>query len=149
MPQTRFVTSKAFARGLNPIVVVNKIDRPARARLGRDQVFDLFDRLGASDEQLDFPIVYTSALNGIAGLDRTKHGEDMTPLFETIVEHCAAAAVDPDGPFQLQISRAGLLELCRRHRYRAHPARGMVAAERAGGGGQARRRQAQRPRAAA
>ena len=86
MPQTRFVTSKAFERGLNPIVVVNKIDRPgARPDWVIDQVFDLFDRLGANDTQLDFPIIYTSAILGIAGLDPSEMAEDMTPLFEEVI----------------------------------------------------------------
>jgi len=105
MPQTRFVTSKAFQHGLRPIVVVNKIDKPgARPDWVIDQVFDLFDRLGATDEQLDFPIVYASAINGYAGLDDRVSGGDMTPLFEAIIEHCPAPDVDPDGPFQMQIS---------------------------------------------
>ncbi|MGR9072774.1 MAG: translational GTPase TypA [Gammaproteobacteria bacterium] len=105
MPQTRFVTQKAFAMGLNPIVVINKIDRPgARPDWVVDQTFDLFDRLGATDEQLDFPIVYTSALNGYAGLDSTTEGGDMTPLFETIVEKVNPPDVDVDGPFQMQVS---------------------------------------------
>jgi GTP-binding protein len=105
MPQTRFVTSKAFQHGLRPIVVINKIDRPgARPDWVIDQVFDLFDRLGASDEQLDFPIIYASALNGYAGLDNEVREGDMTPLFEAIVEHCPAPEVDPDSPFQMQIS---------------------------------------------
>jgi GTP-binding protein len=105
MPQTRFVTSKAFERGLKPIVVVNKIDRPgARPDWVIDQVFDLFDRLGATDEQLDFPIVYTSALNGIAGLDPSDMASDMTPLFEMIVNKVSPPKVDLDGPFQMQIS---------------------------------------------
>ena len=105
MPQTRFVTSKAFAHGLRPIVVVNKIDRPgARPDWVIDQVFELFDRLGASDEQLDFPIVYASAINGYAGLDNSVHEGDMTPLFEAIVQHCPAPEVDPDAPFQMQVS---------------------------------------------
>lgn len=105
MPQTRFVTQKAFAQGLNPIVVINKIDRPgARPDWVVDQVFDLFDRLGATDEQLDFPIVYTSALLGHATLDLNQLSEDMTPLFETIVKHVPAPNVDPNGPFQMQIS---------------------------------------------
>src|SRR5690606_15646647 len=91
MPQTRFVTQKAFEQGLNPIVVINKIDRPgARPDWVMDQVFDLFDRLGATDEQLDFPIVYTSAINGIAGLSPDDMASDMTPLFETIVEKVKA-----------------------------------------------------------
>ncbi|EXJ13333.1 translational GTPase TypA [Imhoffiella purpurea] len=105
MPQTRFVTSKAFEHGLRPIVVINKIDRPgARPDWVIDQVFDLFDRLGASDEQLDFPIVYASAINGYAGLDDSVSEGDMTPLFEAIVQHCPAPEVDPDAPFQMQVS---------------------------------------------
>ena len=105
MPQTRFVTEKALARGLRPIVVVNKIDRTgARPDWAVDQTFDLFDRLGASDEQLDFPIVYCSAINGYAGLESSVSSGDMTPLFETIVEHVSPPEVDPDGPFQLQVS---------------------------------------------
>ncbi|QEI14332.1 translational GTPase TypA [Cellvibrio japonicus] len=105
MPQTRFVTSKAFEQGLNPIVVINKIDRPgARPEWVIDQVFDLFDRLGASEEQLDFPVVYASALNGVAGLDPDNIAEDMTPLFQMIVDKVKPPAVDLDGPFQMQIS---------------------------------------------
>jgi GTP-binding protein len=105
MPQTRFVTQKAFEQGLNPILVVNKIDRPgARPHWVIDQVFDLFDRLGATDEQLDFPIIYASALNGIAGLEADQLAEDMTPLFEMIVDRVQPPAVDADGPFQMQIS---------------------------------------------
>lgn len=105
MPQTRFVTQKAFALGLKPIVVINKIDRPgARPDWVVDQTFDLFDRLGATDEQLDFPIVYASALNGYAGLEVNVTGGDMTPLFETIVEKVSPPKVDMDGPFQMQVS---------------------------------------------
>ena len=105
MPQTRFVTAKAFERGLNPIVVVNKIDRPgARPDWVIDQVFDLFDSLGATDEQLDFPIIYASALNGIAGLDPDDMASDMAPLFEMIAEQVAPPNVDAEGPLQLQIS---------------------------------------------
>ena len=105
MPQTRFVTQKAFNHGLRPIVVVNKIDREgARPSWVIDQVFDLFDRLGASDAQLDFPIVYASALGGYAGLDDGVREGDMQPLFRAIVEHCPPPPVDPDGPFQMQIS---------------------------------------------
>ena len=105
MPQTRFVTQKAFKHGLRPIVVINKIDRPgARPNWVVDQVFDLFDRLGATDAQLDFPIVYASALNGYAGLDEQVRAGDMTPLFEAIVQHCPPPPVDPDGPFQMQVS---------------------------------------------
>jgi GTP-binding protein len=106
MPQTRFVTTKAFARGLNPIVVVNKVDRPgARPTWVVDQVFDLFDRLGATETQLDFPIVYASALNGVAGLSPDKIGTDMTALFETIVDKVQPPVADLDGPFQMQISQ--------------------------------------------
>jgi len=105
MPQTRFVTEKAFKHGLKPIVVVNKIDRDgARPDWVIDQTFDLFDRLGATDTQLDFPIVYCSALNGYAGLDSQAREGDMTPLFETIVAHCPPPPVDPDGPFQMHVS---------------------------------------------
>ena len=105
MPQTRFVTQKAFNHGLRPIVVVNKIDRDgARPSWVIDQVFDLFDRLGANDHQLDFPIVYASALGGYAGLDDTVRDGDMQPLFRAIVEHTPRPPVDPDGPFQMQIS---------------------------------------------
>ncbi len=105
MPQTRFVTSKAFARGLKPIVVINKIDRPgARPDWVVDQVFDLFANLGASDEQLDFPIIYASAINGTAGLSLDKIGDTMEALFETIISRVPPPAVDIDGPFQMQIS---------------------------------------------
>jgi GTP-binding protein len=105
MPQTRFVTQKAFARGLRPIVVINKIDRAgARPDWVLNQTFDLFDRLGATDEQLDFPVVYASALNGYAGLEPQVREGDMSPLFGAILEHCPAPDVDPKGPFQMQIS---------------------------------------------
>ena len=105
MPQTRFVTSKAFEQGLNPIVVVNKVDRPgARPDWVVDQVFDLFDRLGATDEQLDFPIIYTSAIQGIAGLDHEEMGVDMQPLFQTVIDKVPAPRVNSDGPLQMQIS---------------------------------------------
>ena len=105
MPQTRFVTSKAFEKGLNPIVVINKIDRPgARPDWVMDQVFDLFDRLGATDEQLDFPVIYASALNGIAGDDPDNMAEDMTPLFEMVVEKVSPPQVEIDKPFQMQVS---------------------------------------------
>ncbi len=106
MPQTRFVTQKAFAHGLRPIVVVNKVDRPgARPDWVVDQVFDLFVNLDATDEQLDFPIIYTSALQGIAGTDHTAMGNDMTDLYQTIVDHVPAPNVDLDGPLQMQISQ--------------------------------------------
>lgn len=105
MPQTRFVTQKAFALGFKPIVVINKVDRDgARPHWVLDQTFDLFDRLGASDEQLDFPVVYTSAIQGYASLDADVKGDDMTPLFETIVRHVPVPDVDEDGPLQMQIS---------------------------------------------
>ncbi|KTC88011.1 MULTISPECIES: translational GTPase TypA [Legionella] len=105
MPQTRFVTQKAFARGLKPIVVINKIDRPgARPHWVMDQVFDLFDNLGATDEQLDFPVVYTSALNGYAKLDLEDDSTDMAPLLQTIIDRVAPPDVDEEGPFQMQIS---------------------------------------------
>ena len=105
MPQTRFVTQKAFDQGLNPILVINKVDRPgARPDWVLDQVFDLFDRLGGTDEQLDFPVVYASALNGIAGLDDQDMAEDMTPLFNLITEKVNPPSVDLDGPLQMQIS---------------------------------------------
>ena len=105
MPQTRFVTQKAFARGLKPIVVINKCDRPgARPDWVIDQVFDLFDNLGATDEQLDFPIVYASALSGWASLDVNNPGDSMEPLFETIIEKVTPPEANRDGPFQMQIS---------------------------------------------
>ena len=105
MPQTRFVTQKAFKHGLRPIVVINKIDRDeARPGWVLDQTFDLFDRLGATDEQLDFPVVYASALRGFAGLDSTVRDGDMQPLFKTIVDHCPPPDVDVDGALQLQVT---------------------------------------------
>ncbi|WPC05522.1 translational GTPase TypA [Pseudomonas benzenivorans] len=106
MPQTRFVTQKAFKAGLRPIVVVNKIDRPgARPDWVIDQIFDLFDNLGATEEQLDFPIVYASALNGIAGMDHENMDDHMDALFQAIVDHVPAPNVDVSGPFQMQISQ--------------------------------------------
>ncbi|MEA3149337.1 MAG: GTP-binding protein [Gammaproteobacteria bacterium] len=105
MPQTRFVTQKAFKHGLRPIVVINKIDRDeARPGWVLDQTFDLFDRLGATDEQLDFPVVYASALRGFSGLDSGVRDGDMQPLFKTIVDHCPPPDVDVDGPLQLQVT---------------------------------------------
>ncbi|WP_367607038.1 translational GTPase TypA [Legionella sp. W05-934-2] len=105
MPQTRFVTQKAFAQGLKPIVVINKIDRPgARPDWVVDQVFDLFDNLGATDEQLDFPIIYASALNGYAMLELADEAKDMEPLLQTIIEKVSPPPVDENGPFQMQIS---------------------------------------------
>ncbi|WP_016614117.1 GTP-binding protein, partial [Yersinia pestis] len=106
MPQTRFVTKKAFAHGLKPIVVINKVDRPgARPDWVVDQVFDLFVNLDATDEQLDFPIIYASALMGIAGEDHNDMAEDMTPLYQAIIDHVPAPDVDSSGPLQMQISQ--------------------------------------------
>lgn len=105
MPQTRFVTQKAFALGLKPIVVINKVDRPgARPDWVLDQTFDLFDRLGATEEQLDFPVVYASALNGYAGLDSEVKDGDMTPLFQTIIDKVHPPLVDIEGAFQMQVT---------------------------------------------
>jgi len=105
MPQTRFVTKKALALGLKPIVVVNKVDRDgARPDWVVNQTFDLFDKLGASDEQLDFPVVYASALNGWASLDWKQPGTDMRPLFDAVLKHVPLPAGDPEGPLQLRIS---------------------------------------------
>ena len=105
MPQTRFVTQKAFAYGFTPIVVINKIDRDgARAHWVLDQTFELFDRLGATDKQLDFPVIYASALLGYTGTDADVRSGDMSPLFDAIIRHVDAPAVDIDGPLQLQVS---------------------------------------------
>ncbi len=105
MPQTRFVTQKAFAMGFRPIVVINKVDRPgARPDWVLNQTFDLFDKLGATDEQLDFPVIYASGLNGYAGLDESVREGDLTPLFEALIEHVPAPPVDPAGPFQMQVT---------------------------------------------
>ena len=106
MPQTRFVTQKAFQMGFKPIVVINKVDRPgARPDWVLNATFDLFDRLGATDEQLDFPVVYASGLQGYAGMDASVRSGNMDPLFQTIVDKVPAPAVDPDGPFQMRISQ--------------------------------------------
>ncbi|VAX08900.1 GTP-binding protein TypA/BipA [hydrothermal vent metagenome] len=105
MPQTRFVTQKAFKHGLRPIVVINKVDRDgARSDWVIDQTFDLFDQLGATDAQLDFPVIYASAINGYAGMEADVCSGDMTPLFEALVANCPAPKVDLEGPFQMQIS---------------------------------------------
>ena len=105
MPQTRFVTQKAFDQGLNPILVINKVDRPgARPDWVLDQVFDLFDRLGGNDEQLDFPVIYASALNGVAGLDEDAMAEDMAPLLDLILEKVNPPEVNDEGALQMQIS---------------------------------------------
>jgi len=105
MPQTRFVTQKAFEMGFRPIVVINKVDRDgARPHWVLDQTFELFDQLGASEEQLDFPVVYASALHGYAGLEDSVREGDMNPLFETIVNEVNAPEVNLDGPFQMRIT---------------------------------------------
>ena len=131
MPQTRFVTLKALKLGLAPIVVVNKVDRPgARPEWVVNQTFELFDRIGATEEQLDFPVVYASALNGWATLDvkvakahATPQSADMRPLFETILAHVPAPVGDPDEPLQFQVARARLLELRRAAWHRTDPPR--------------------------
>jgi len=106
MPQTRFVTQKAFQMGFKPIVVINKVDRPgARPDWVLNQTFDLFDRLGATNEQLDFPVIYASGLNGYAGLDENVRSGDMTPLYEAIMTHVPKPPVDAEGPFQMRISQ--------------------------------------------
>ncbi len=105
MPQTRFVTQKAFDQGLRPIVVINKVDRDgARPDWVLSEVFDLFDRLGATEEQLDFPVIYASALNGVAGLEADQLANDMAPLFQTVIDHVPPPPVNADAPFQMQIS---------------------------------------------
>ncbi len=139
MPQTRFVTQKAFQRGLNPIVVVNKIDRPgARPDWVVNQVFDLFDRLGATEEQLDFPVIYTSALNGYASLDSNAREGNMDPLFQIVTERVPAPPVDPEGAFQMQISQlayssyVGIIGIGRIQRGRARTNMPIVAIDREG-----------------
>jgi len=139
MPQTRFVTQKAFKAGLNPIVVINKIDRPeARPDWVVDQVFDLFGRLGASDAQLDFPVVYTSAVDGVAGLEMDSISKDMTPLLEVIVGKVKPPQVDPEGPFQMQIcaldynNYVGVIGLGRVQRGRVRPQMPVVVIDREG-----------------
>ncbi|KMJ54735.1 MULTISPECIES: translational GTPase TypA [Vogesella] len=105
MPQTRFVTKKALALGLRPIVVINKVDRPgARPDWVVDQTFDLFDKLGANDEQMDFPVIYASGLNGFAKLELEEESDNMRPLFETVLKHVPTPAGDADAPLQFQIS---------------------------------------------
>jgi len=140
MPQTRFVTQKAFKAGLNPIVVINKIDREeARPDWVVDQVFDLFGRLGATDEQLDFPVVYASAVTGVAGLEMNALASDMTPLLQLIVDRVKPPAVDPDGPFQMQIcaldysSYVGVIGLGRIQRGRIQGNTPIVVIDRDGG----------------
>ncbi|WP_292750013.1 GTP-binding protein, partial [Methylophaga sp. UBA3593] len=105
MPQTRFVTQKALALGLKPIVVINKIDKPsARPGWVLDQTFDLFANLDATDEQLDFDVIYASGLNGFAGMEDTVREGDMTPLFQLVVDRVSPPAVDPEGPFRMQVT---------------------------------------------
>jgi GTP-binding protein len=137
MPQTRFVTKKALALGLKPIVVINKVDRPsARIDWVVNQTFDLFDKLGATEEQLDFPVVYASALNGFASLDPEVREGTMRPLFEAILQHVPVRPADPDGPLQLQItsldysSYVGRIGVGRVARGRVKP--GMAVAVRSG-----------------
>jgi GTP-binding protein len=139
MPQTRFVTRKAFAHGLKPIVVINKIDRPgARPSWVLDQTFDLFDKLGATEEQLDFPVVYASALNGYASLDAAATSGDMTPLFEAIVKHVPPPPVNLDGPFQMQVtsldysSYVGAIAIGRIQRGRVKPGQAITVIDRDG-----------------
>ena len=139
MPQTRFVTQKAFQRGLKPIVVVNKIDRyGSRPDWVVNQTFDLFDRLGATEEQLDFPVIYTSALNGYASLDHNAREGNMDPLFQIITERVPAPDVDPEGPFQMQISQlayssyVGIIGIGRVQRGRAKTNMPVVAIDREG-----------------
>ena len=145
MPQTRFVTRKAFAHGLRPIVVINKVDRPgARPSWVLDQTFDLFDRLGATEDQLDFPVVYTSALHGFAGLDPDVSGGDMTPLFQTIVKFVPPPNVDLDGPFQMRVSNldyssyVGAIAIGRIQRGRARPNQPITIVDRNGSARSAR-----------
>ncbi len=139
MPQTRFVTQKAFAQGLNPIVVVNKIDRDgARPDWVINEVFDLFDKLGATEEQLDFPVIYASALEGIAGMDAEDLREDMTDLFEVIVDKVPAPPVTVDAPLQMQISAldyssyVGVIGVGRIARGTARPNQAVVIVDREG-----------------
>jgi small GTP-binding protein len=123
MPQTRFVTQKAFAMGFRPIVVINKIDRPgARPHWVLDRTFDLFDRLGATDEQLDFPVIYASALHGYAGLEERCAG-DMTRCLKPLSTMSTRRDVDPAGAVSVTGQFAGLQQLCRRHRHRPHSPR--------------------------
>ncbi len=139
MPQTRFVTQKAFAMGFKPIVVVNKVDRPgARPDWVVGQTFDLFDRLGATEEQLDFTVVYASALNGYAGMEADVRDGDMTPLFQTIIEKVSPPPVDLDGPFQMRVTSldysnyVGIIGVGRIQRGRIKPNQQVVVVDRDG-----------------
>src|SRR4051812_1028534 len=141
MPQTRFVTRKALALGLKPILVVNKVDRPgARPDWVVNATFDMMDKLGASEDQLDFPVVYASALLGTATLDLKQAGTDMRPLFETILERVPAPKGAPDGPLQLQISNidyssyVGRIGIGRIARGRLRPAQDVVVLQGPDGG---------------
>lgn len=140
MPQTRFVTQKAFDQGLKPIVVINKVDREgARPDWVLNEVFDLFDRLGATDEQLDFPVIYASAIQGIAGNEADQLADDMEPLFQLIVDRVPPPNVDPETPFQMQISAldynsyVGLIGVGRITRGRVRPNTQVVIVDREGG----------------
>ncbi len=133
MPQTRFVLRKALAQGLKPLVVINKLDRPgARADWVVNQTFDLFDKLGAAEDQLDFPVIYASALQGWASRDAKEVGKDMSPLFEAILEYVPVRDEDPEGPLQLQIcsldysSYVGKIGIGRIHRGRVRPLQDVV-----------------------
>ena len=139
MPQTRFVTQKAFEMGFRPVVVINKIDRPgARPDFVLNATFDLFDKLGASEEQLDFPVIYASALHGFAGTDPSVRDGDMTPLYEAIMEHVPAPKVDPDGPLQMRVSQldynsyVGLIGIGRIQRGVARPNQSVAVVDRHG-----------------
>ena len=139
MPQTRFVTQKAFAMGFRPIVVINKIDRPgARPDWVLNQTFDLFDQLDASDEQLDFPVIYASALNGYAGREDSVRSGDLRPLFEALVQHVPPPPVDVDGPFRMQVSTlayssyVGLIGIGRIQRGRVCPNQPVVVVDKEG-----------------
>ncbi|UXI67354.1 translational GTPase TypA [Tahibacter amnicola] len=139
MPQTRFVTQKAFQMGFKPIVVINKVDRPgARPDYVLNATFDLFDRLGATDEQLDFPVVYASGLQGYAGMDESVREGDMTPLFQAIVDKVKIPDVDPEGSFQMRISQldynsyVGVIGIGRIQRGKVKPNQSVVVIDREG-----------------
>src|SRR5437764_10984504 len=141
MPQTRFVTRKALALGLQPIVVVNKVDRPgARAQWVVNQTFELFDKLNATERQLDFPVIYASALHGYASLDPKVQGTDMRPLFETVLSRIPAPEGDADAPLQLQVaaldysSYVGRLGIGRVRRGRIVPGQEVIALHGSGDG---------------
>ncbi len=150
MPQTRFVTKKALALGLRPILVVNKVDKPgSRPQHVVNAAFDLFDKLGATDEQLDFPVVYASGINGWTSMEEGGQGEqwgpDMSALFDTILKHVPPHEGDSDAPLQLQISAIDYLDLRRAHRRRPHQRRHDQADDGRGGDGRAGRQVHQGP----